>query len=312
MDVTATRPFGDGGPLVSPLCFGTSALSSMPQVYGYAVEEDQALETVRAIVDSPVNFIDTSNNYGADGASERYVGLALEESGRRQGKVLSCKVDPDPVTGRFDGARVRESVRESLERLGTDKMPILHLHDPERITFEEAMAPDGPVAALAELRDEGVADKLGVASGDLGLVERFLGTGVFEAVLVHNRYTLLDRSAEDLFRRVHQSGGGVMNAAPFGGGILAKGPDQVARYAYQPVSDDVLASVRRMVDICRDFDVTLPAAALQFSLRSPVVNATVVGVTRSSRVAETVASATAELPDELFVALDGCLPATLR
>lgn len=307
VDVTELRPLGTGGPRVSPLCFGTSALSSMPQVYGFEVSEDRALETVRAIVASPVNFIDTSNNYGADGASERHVGRALEESGRRQEKVLSAKVDPDQETERFDGERVRESVRETLERLGTDKLPVLHLHDPERITFEEAMSPSGAVAALVQLREEGVAERIGVAGGDVALIGRFLDTGAFDAVLVHNRYTLLDRSAEALFRRAHASGVGVMNAAPYGGGILAKGPDVVAKYAYHPVPETVLETARRMQALCRDHGTELATAALQFSLRSDIVDSTVVGVTHSKRVSETVAAATVDLPDALFVELDRCV-----
>ena len=49
---------------VTSLCFGTSGLGDMPDTYGYAVSEERARETLDAIFEGPVNFLDTSNNYG--------------------------------------------------------------------------------------------------------------------------------------------------------------------------------------------------------------------------------------------------------
>ncbi len=117
---------------------------------------------------------------------------------------------------------MRASVKESLERLGLDRVPLLHLHDPERISFAAAIEPGGPVEALAELKREGIAEHLGVAGGPVGLMRQYLDTGVFEVVLTHNRYTLLDRSADALFRAAHERGIGALNAAPYGGGMLVK------------------------------------------------------------------------------------------
>ena len=50
------------------------------------------------------------------------------------------------------------------------------------------------------------------------MLARFVDTGVFDVLLSHNRYTLLDRSAGDLFTRAAGMGLGVVNAAVFGGG----------------------------------------------------------------------------------------------
>jgi D-threo-aldose 1-dehydrogenase len=44
-------------------------------------------------------------------------------------------------------------------------LPLLFLHDPERITFEGSMAPDGAVPALVRLKEEGVVGHLGIAGG---------------------------------------------------------------------------------------------------------------------------------------------------
>ncbi|MGN6127240.1 MAG: aldo/keto reductase, partial [Humibacter sp.] len=58
------RPLGSSGIDVTALCFGTSPLASMSRLYGYDVDERQAIDTVLAVLDSPIRFIDTSNGYG--------------------------------------------------------------------------------------------------------------------------------------------------------------------------------------------------------------------------------------------------------
>jgi D-threo-aldose 1-dehydrogenase len=308
----STRPLGRTGLQVSALCVGTSPLASMPGLYGYAVPEQQAVATITAVLENPkINFIDTSNGYGDDGSAERRIGLALRAAGGLPpGVVLATKVDPDPRTGDFSGARVRASIRESLDRLGLEKVRLLHLHDPERIPFAQAMADGGPVAALADLRREGIADHLGVAGGPVGLIRQYLDTGVFEVVLTHNRYTLLDRSAAALFADAHARGIGVLNAAPYGGGMLVKGPETQQRYAYGVRDDRIAAAARDMRAACTRAGVSLAAAALQFSLRAPFVDATVVGVSSSARVAETIELASAPIPDSLWAELDCLVPPT--
>jgi D-threo-aldose 1-dehydrogenase len=165
---------------------------------------------------------------------------------------------------------------------------LLHLHDPERIAFEDAVAPGGPVETLAALRDEGLADHLGMAGGPVGLMQRYLDTGVFEVVLTHNRYPLLDRSAAALFAAAHDRGIGVLNAAPYGGGMLSRGPDQHAKYAYGAAPQPVLSAATRIKEITDAAGIPLAAAALQFSMRAPFVDSTVVGTSSPERVRQTL------------------------
>ena len=307
---TSPRGLGGTGLSVTPLCFGTSPLASMPRLYGYPVEEDRAVATVRAALQSPVNFLDTSNGYGEDGTAERRIGAAIQQLGGLPGHVvLATKVDPDPHTGDFGGDRVRASLEESLERLGVDQVPLLHLHDPERISFEEGVAPGGPLAALVDLRERGLVAHLGVAGGPVGLLQQYLDTGEFEVVLSHNRYTLLDRSAEPLFRAAAGRGLGVLNAAPYGGGMLAKGPGVQRTYAYGARDDRVREAAEAMEASCRPHGVPLPAAALQFSLRSELITSTVVGISSPQRIEQTLELAALEIPGELWDELEHAVPA---
>jgi D-threo-aldose 1-dehydrogenase len=303
------RKLGGTGLAVTPICFGTSPLASMAELYGYAVDEERAVATVLAAFDSPVNFLDTSNGYGEDGMAERRIGKAIRRAGGLPPHVvLATKVDPDPRTGDFSGDRVRASLAESMERLGVDKIALLHLHDPERISFIDGVAPGGPVEALVDLRERGLVGHLGVAGGPVGLLSQYLDTGAFEVVLSHNRYTLLDRSAEGLFRTAADRGMGVLNAAPYGGGMLSKGPSVQQKYAYGSRDDRIRQAAVAMEAACRRYDVPLAAAALQFSMRSELIHSTVVGVSSPERIGQTLELAAVAIPDELWSELEQATP----
>ncbi len=303
------RELGGTGLRVTPVCIGTSPLASMPGLYGYEVDAERAEATIEAVLDGPLNFLDTSNNYGGGSAETRIGTVLRRRGGLPAGVVLATKVDADRVTGDFSGQRVRRSVEESLGRLGVDRVDLMYLHDPElHLTFAQCMADDGPVAALVDLLDQGVLGHLGVAMGQIGLMRQLVGTGVFEVALSHNRYTLVDRSAEPLIDEALRRGVAVVNAAPYGGGILGKGPRVQSKYAYREAPGPVRDAVHAMAEVCARYDVPLPAAALQYSLRDPRITSTVVGLSTPERIGQTVALASLELPEELWGDLAALIP----
>ncbi|MDQ3360130.1 MAG: aldo/keto reductase [Actinomycetota bacterium] len=303
-DPASRRPLGNTGLSVSPLCIGCAPLGDMPETFEYGVDEERALRTLEAVFESPVNFLDTAASYG-DGESERRIGEVLKRrGGLPEGVVLATKADRDLQTGEFSGDQMRRSVERSLKLLGLDRLQIVYLHDPEHESFEHIMAPGGPVEVLFELRDEGIVKHLGVAGGPIELMIRYVETSLFEAAITHNRYTLLDRSAEPLLDVAAERGVALSNAAPYGSGILAKGPDIYARYEYQEAPEEMIEKVRRMQEACRELGVPLAAAALQFSMRDPRIVSTVVGMSRPERVGQTLELAAQPIPDELWERLD--------
>ncbi|MCR2791678.1 aldo/keto reductase [Microbacterium sp. zg.Y625] len=298
---------GRTGIQVSPLCIGTAAWGVSSPVHGLTVPEEDAIATVHAALQSPINFLDTSNNYG-DGESERRIGAALAQANVPAHFVVQTKLDRDPDTGAFTADRMRRSLDESLERLGLDSVPLLYLHDPEHITFAEAMALGGPVDTLAALRDEGYAAHIGIAGGPAQLLRRFVETDVFDALITHNRFTLVDRTADELLSIASEAGLGVINGAVYGGGILSSWPRVSDWYHYRSAPDEVLQAIDTIGAACARHDVPLIAAALQFSARDPRIHSTICGMVSPAQVEQTVALLDVPIPDDLWDEIDRLTP----
>jgi D-threo-aldose 1-dehydrogenase len=298
----APRTLGTTGLQVLSLSIGCAPLGNMSETFTYEVSEEQALETIRAIFAGHINFLDTAASYGE---SERRLGLVIRElGGLPPGFVLATKADRDMQTGEFTGAQMRRSVERSLRLLGLDQLPLVYLHDPEHISFAEAMQPGGPVEALMQCQKEGLIVHLGVAGGPIDLMTQFVETELFEAAISHNRYTLLNREAEPFWDACQRHNVAAVNAAPYGSGILAKGPSAYPRYMYGEASEAMLRQAHQMEVACTRYDVPLAAAALQFSLRDPRIVSTVIGISRAERLAATVALAQQLIPEELWQELE--------
>lgn len=303
------RPLGKTGLMVTPICIGCAPLGNMPETFAYEVAEEQALATVRAAFNSPINFLDTAYSYG-DGESERRIGLVLKELGGRvpDGYVLATKADRNLQTGEFTGVQMRRSVERSLRLLGLEKLQLVHLHDPEHTTFENVTSPGGPLEVLQQMQREGLIEHLGVAGGPIDMEIQYVATGAFSVVITHNRYTLLNRVAEPLIAFAHARGVAVLNAAPYGSGILAKGPSAYPRYAYSEADAELVERARQMEAACEYYGVPLAAAALQFSLRDPRITSTIVGMSKPERIQQTLALAAVPIPDALWAELDALAP----
>jgi D-threo-aldose 1-dehydrogenase len=303
---TWIRPLGRTGISLSAVCVGGSPLGSMPRLYGREVPADEAVATVRTTFESPIRCLDTSNGY-SDGESERRIGTAIAEAGGLPDDfVVITKVDPSDRD--YSADRVRASVDESRSRLGLDHLPLVHLHDPENFDFAELSAPGGAVDALVELRESGVVGAIGLAGGRVQEMARYVALGVFDVLLVHNRWTLLDRSAGDLLADAADRGMGLLNAAVYGGGILAAPGSGPGTYGYGPARPEVLDAITAMQRVCTEHGTDVRTAALQFSLRDDRFASTVVGMSKPSRIADTLAAAAQPLPDALWDELESLLP----
>jgi len=292
------------GVLIPDICFGTSALGNMPDTYTYEVDESRAVETVKAILTSDSPFIDTGRNYGM-GRSEERIGRAIKElDGVPEGAVVSTKLDRDMDTLQFDASQARRSLEESFTALGVDYVDILHLHDPEHAgSLDPIVKKGGAIDELFKMREEGLCKVIGLAAGDVEVMLPILKDRDFDVLITHNRFTLVNRNAQEMIAYAAANNITVMNAAPYCGGALAKGTESFKRYVYQEANDEMLAPIKVVEEICRKYNVPPGAAALQFSLREKTIASTICGVSKPERVVETLAWANYAIPEVLWTEL---------
>lgn len=294
---------GKTGLDVSSVTVGAAAWKSHDE--GPTSGAEDTFQLAHAVLAHPVlNSLDTANSYGT-GQSERRIGVALDSFGGLPERfILSTKADRDMQTGEFTGERMIRSLEESLARLGIDRFPLLFLHDPENVPWGRATSARGPLAALIAARNSGLIGCLGISGGPSALLADFLRLNEFDALMTHNRYTLLDRSADALLDLATERGVGVFNAAPYGGGILTSFPLQTTRYAYGEAGSAMLFAAESFGAIARDAEVPLAAIALQFSLRDPRIHSTVVGMRSLDDLTATEELAGIPIPEGVWTSVN--------
>jgi aryl-alcohol dehydrogenase-like predicted oxidoreductase len=143
-EVIPTAPFGATGHDSTRVIFGAAALGSMRQ--------ERADELMALLLERGVNHLDTAASYGD---SELRIGPWMAT--HRHRFFLATK------TGARDGAAARAELERSLERLETDVVDLVQLHNlVEDDEWEVAHGPGGAVGALARAQEEGLVRHVGV------------------------------------------------------------------------------------------------------------------------------------------------------
>jgi D-threo-aldose 1-dehydrogenase len=159
-----------------------------------------------------VNFLDTSRNYGFGRSEERIGAVIREYGGLPAGFVISTKLDRDMETNRLDAARARQSLEESLTALALDRVQLLHLHDPEHASSPADIAGEkGAISELFRMKEEGLAEAVGLAAGRVDIMLPLLRDWDFDALITHNRFTLTNRNAEPMMEFARSKGMAILN-----------------------------------------------------------------------------------------------------
>lgn len=221
--------------------------------------------TVHAALQAGITLFDTAPAYGAT-RSETLLGKALAGVPRDR-FVISTKAgkwtSPD---GRdsfdFSETAIRRSVDESRDRLGVERLDIVHLHD---FDYEGgrhfAQAIDEGFPTLHALKAQGVIGAVGAGIYFMPAWKRLLTTVDLDVVLLHNHHTLCDVRAHELLPLLESRGIGVINAAPLASGLLAGAEAP----AWHPAPSDARQVFKAAARLAEDLGTTLPRLALSFS-----------------------------------------------
>ena len=315
MDPREKAVLGSSGLEVTRLGLGCAAIGGL---YG-DIPDEQAIQVVHRAFALGLNLLDTAPLYGA-GKSETRLGLALKDI-PRDNYVLASKVGRvlDPVAGEdndegifdntppfkpvfdfsYDG--VMRSFEESLQRLGVDRIDILHIHDPDA-HWQEAIS--GAYPALERLRGEGVSSAVSAGMNQWEMLARFAREGDFDCFLLAGRYSLLDQGAlNELLPLCVEKNIGIMAGGTYNSGILAKGAQPGATYNYSEAPPEIMERARGLEEVAARHEVNLKAAASQFVFAHPAITCIIPGTRQPDRVSENFDLLTEEIPADFWTEL---------
>jgi D-threo-aldose 1-dehydrogenase len=275
------------------------------------ISDYDAYAVVEAMWAAGIRLYDTAALYGG-GLSEVRLGRALSRHPRTQ-YILCTKVGRSRPFGQprvpdgsgdvwnFSYDFALRSVALSLEHLQTDRLDVVHIHDPDN-SIDEALR--GTYRALVRLCEEGVVKAIGVGSNSEKALAELARRGEFSCFLLANRYTLLEQPAlQELLPLCLEKGIAVIAGGIFNSGILATGPGQGATYQYQDASPAIQTRVRVLNEICARHGVSVKAAALQFPLGHPAVKTVLLGGKSIQHLEENIRLMKQPIPDQMWVDL---------
>ncbi|MCW0396253.1 Pyridoxal 4-dehydrogenase [Xanthomonas sacchari] len=316
----APRALGRSGVQLSTLGFGAAPIGNL-----YAeVDDAVALAAVADAYTAGIRHFDTAPYYGY-GLSEQRLGQGLRGLPRASytlsTKVGRCVYDDAAaapgregfaVAGRraeFDYSRdgVLRAFESSLQRLGTDHIDVLLLHDIGRLTHGERhpamlrQALDEALPTMVALKAQGACRAIGIGVNEEDVAVELMPLFPLDCVMLAGRYTLLEQhAAQRIMAQALQRQIGILVAGPYSSGLLsdARGPGET--YNYAPVDPATLQHAQRLFAACAAHGVDVGAAALQFPLAHPAVSAVVAGMRTPAEVASAATRLRAAIPAALW------------
>ena len=334
MQVGQLRPVGKTGLSLTAMGFGCASLGGL-----YApVRASDAIATLQAAWDSGMRYFDVAPMYGQT-RSEHLLGQFLRDDetadrvvstkvGRlfangRPGKVLPPAPPKNPLDpGWHNGLPFEElfdysydgimrSFDDSQQRMGTDRLDFLFVHDIGTVTHGAANSghwqdlTSGGFRALTALRDAGLIAGFGLGVNEWEVIDAAMDEVQLDCCLLAGRHSLLEQDAVGLLDRALAQGTAIVVGGVFNSGILATGAGGNFKFNYKDASPEIVARTQQLAGICAAFGVPLGAAAVQFPFRHPAVVSVLVGAKHPDRLRQSVAWFEADIPAALWDALRG-------
>jgi D-threo-aldose 1-dehydrogenase len=321
MELSQRKSHRRSGLAFTALGFGGAPIGNFNGVFTDEEAHNMVVQSWR----QGVRYFDTAPGYG-NGLSEYRLGHALRRFDRAEmiistkvGRVLTPTVGAPTVNGQYqdippfvadfdytyDG--VMRAVEQSMQRMLTDHLDILFIHDCDVYThgsaqpeyFRQALVSAFP--ALESLRDQGVVKAIGFGVNETDVMTEAVKATDADVCLLAGRYTLLEQEPLDaLLPMCQERGIGIVLGGVYNSGVLATGPVDGARFNYAPAPKDILAKAAALQEVCRRHGVALASAALQFAYAHPAVVSICIGARNNDQQIRNAELFEATVPPELW------------
>ncbi|WP_337100953.1 aldo/keto reductase [Paenibacillus sp. YIM B09110] len=283
------RALGNTGLNVSALSFGASSLGSVFK----NIDEKEGIRTVHEALDQGINLIDVSPYYGLTKA-ETVLGKALQTV-QRDRFILSTKA------GRygenefdFSADRIFRSVEESLARLNTDYIDILHLHDIEFGNIDQII--EESIPALQKLKEQGKIRFTGITGFPLIIFRSVLEQTQVDAIISYCHYSLNNNRLTELLPLLQEKGVGLINASPISMGLLSRqGPPD-----WHPATEEIKRACLAAAQLCQERGKDLSKLAIQYAIANPAIPTTLVGTANPANIVKNVSWVNEPIDLDLF------------
>ena len=278
----------------------------------------QAAEIIKFALDTGIKYFDTAPWYGF-GRSERVVGDQLRNSqfviSSKVGRILKPgavdnpfnygMVNPLPFHPVYDYSYdgIMRSFEDGLQRLGLDHIDILLVHDigvfqhgEENQRHFKDLSETG-YKAMDELRNNDVVKAIGLGVNENQVCLDALEIGNWDVFLLAGRYTLLEQTPLDsLFPKCKNAGTSIICGGPFNSGVLVG--REMWNYANAP--KNVVDKVKSLKKIAENFNIPLPAAALQFPLFNEIITSVIPGARSKNEFEQILQWFTLKIPSDFW------------
>lgn len=299
------RSVGKTGLEVTDVSFGCGSIGNLYR----KISDEEALAVLDHAWKAGIRYFDTAPHYGR-GRSEERLGRFQATLDRadivissKVGRVLSPGkamshadgfIDPLPndVTYDYSANGIAHSFAQSCDRLQTDTIDIVYVHDIGQRTH--GAANDAHMNALMSsgfdellrLKRKGRIKAFGLGVNETQVCLDVMDQVPLDVILLAGRLTLLERTAEEaLTDRCREAGTSLVLGGVFNSGILATGPVEGATYNYKPASDEIKTRVAELQQSAAERGLTLPTAALHFARNYPGVASILVASGKVSTLA---------------------------
>jgi aryl-alcohol dehydrogenase-like predicted oxidoreductase len=280
--------------------------------FGRRLDSEATSAVVDAALDADITFFDTADVYGGT-KSEEYLGRAL---GQRRDEVVVATKFGSAVDEQRKGARpeyVHQAVEDSLRRLGTDRIDLYQLHNPDpQVPIEDTLG------ALDELVQAGKVREIGCSNfsaDQLREAEDAARESAARFVSVQNGYSLLQREPErDVIPECERARLAFIPYFPLANGLLTgkyrQGQDSPAGSRLQSGRGDRLLTernlsiVENLIEFSERRGHTILELAFSWLLTRPAVASVIAGATSSEQVRSNASAAKWKLTDAELAEVD--------